>query len=770
MSEKTIVTDQAGEGNSNESARVKQKSETSRRNFLQLAIAAGSGLAIYSMVPALVKESWFAQQPNCNPAAGGQPLQSIMEIKTGPNNILKGVLKLLDEKKVYLGQPNSGSSSLSCNSGQMRYLSGYDANLPPLGRKTWPFVHGVPAPGPTLRAKVGDMLQITLLNHVDVRNFPNTLDVAEHGQACDQNTTFGVGNTYPGTVPSQANPTPSTPFFENPPNCIHGSSSVNLHFHGTHTSPSGISDNVLLNVRPSPRGRDGQPVVNEANVKPIFDQIFAACVHGHMPMEWNQWPAAWQTWQQKLLVQYDNTTPWMGNSPTAGNPALPLTERLWYQNKQEMLEHELPQYYIGAFPNCVNLPKWNGQRNSMGQAPGTHWYHAHKHGSTAMNLANGMAGALIIEGDYDATLKSYYQSQGQPIKEQVLVMQSYAAVLGPLRAEDTGDLVSVNGNYQPVLEMKPNETQFWRIVNACHARGVPLDKNPPNGLKWVQTAQDGVQLDPRNYNPDPNAPTNAFPVPAQALFINGKWLSTGSLAAGNRIDLLVKAPSTSGTYPVTFAGGTLLLTVRVTGTALNAVPFPSQAQFPQMPGFLADIRPPAGMVKREIRFNTTKTQFASPSPTPTPQESDGSRNPFNAPPPLMSNAMPMQTINGIQFSGEVDQFMKLGATEEWALFNDSPSNGAAHPFHIHVNPFQIVQWFDPAIMSPSLQASGVPMAEPWVWWDNFALPPGGWVKMWTRFVDYTGKYVFHCHIVEHEDRGMMQLVEVKPAVTSMKHK
>ena len=95
---------------------------------------------------------------------------------------------------------------------------------------------------------------------------------------------------------------------------------------------------------------------------------------------------------------------------------------------------------------------------------------------------------------------------------------------------------------------------MWRIVNACHQAWVPLDANSPTGLQWVQTAQDGVQLDPQNYNPDPSAVTNTFPVPAKTFFINGKWLSTGSLAPGNRVDLLVRAPSTAGNYNVTFSG------------------------------------------------------------------------------------------------------------------------------------------------------------------------------------------------------------------------
>ena len=114
--------------------------------------------------------------------------------------------------------------------------------------------------------------------------------------------------------------------------------------------------------------------------------------------------------------------------------------------------------------------------------------------------------------------------------------------------------------------------------------------------------------------------------------------------------------------------------------------------------------------------------------------------------------------------------MKLGATEEWTLFNDTPIGGPAHPFHIHINPFQVIALFDPSYMDPSLKTTGVPLREPWVWWDNFAIPPGGWAKMWTRFVDFTGTFVFHCHILGHEDRGMMQLVNVSPSGTTMTHK
>jgi FtsP/CotA-like multicopper oxidase with cupredoxin domain len=63
----------------------------------------------------------------------------------------------------------------------------------------------------------------------------------------------------------------------------------------------------------------------------------------------------------------------------------------------------------------------------------------------------------------------------------------------------------------------------------------------------------------------------------------------------------------------------------------------------------------------------------------------------------------------------------------------------------------------------------VKLPAPWIWWDNFAIPPGGYVKILTKFVDFTGRYVLHCHFLDHEDRGMMQLVEVKTNITTMKH-
>ncbi len=724
MLEKTIVTNQARKEDRNQSSH--EPSTNGRRAFLQQAMMMASGVGLYSILPPL------ATKVMAQPCPGGQLLQQVMEIKSS-GKVLQAVLKVLNEQRTTMSP-----TGCAADKGQMRYIAGYDPATP---ANVWPKQKGVPNPAPTLRARVGDRVQITLLNHVNVDEFNQTqdvanaskpLDVAERGEnACD--TTKSVGpnssvNTYPGD-----------PSFEKPPNCFHGSSSTNLHFHGSHVSPSGTADNVLLTIRPSPRDRLGKPLVNEQTVKPIFDQVFKACAQRQQPMQWGDWPPAWQTWQKKLLISYDQSAVWRGQR------GLPPDQQLWPQNIKAMGEKQLPQYYIGAFPNCFNIPEWNGQPDSMGQAPGTHWYHGHKHGSTALNLLNGMAGALIIEGDYDDKLNPFIK------KQQVLVLQQYGTVLNLLRSALSGqsnELVFVNGQYTPVVQMNPNEMQLWRIVNACHQAAVPIDK-PPSGIKWVQTAQDGVQFHPQNY--DPSDTDASFPVPARSK------APFGSLAPGNRIDLLVQAPSSPGMYKVTFGGGnnpTLLLTIQVkqdpaVPPIANPMPFPTRAQFPLMPGFLADINPGAIKVRRELHFKSTA------DPSVAPDMKRGKNAPY---PP------PKHTIDGKQFDEHVvDQTMLLGATEEWTLYNDG---GAAHPFHIHINPFQVIEIKDPAVNN----GNPVHLPRPWVWWDNFAIPTGGYVKMWTRFMDFTGMYVLHCHILGHEDRGMMQLVQVISNRTTMEHR
>ena len=105
----------------------------------------------------------------------------------------------------------------------------------------------------------------------------------------------------------------------------------------------------------------------------------------------------------------------------------------------------------------------------------------------------------------------------------------------------------------------------------------------------------------------------------------------------------------------------------------------------------------------------------------------------------------MFLINGKAFDHDrVDQTMRLGDVEEWTITNDSDE---WHTFHIHVNDFQLVEMDGKPVESINYQ-------------DNVSIPPDSSVKMRTRFSDFTGKFVFHCHVLFHEDHGMMSVVEV----------
>ena len=90
-----------------------------------------------------------------------------------------------------------------------------------------------PVPGPTLRAKLGDLVQLTFLNQIDPGDYGDSIDRGERGQGCDESS-----KPYPG--------------LDTFPDCFHGSSTGNIHFHGTHTNPNGTGDNVFLEIRPSP--------------------------------------------------------------------------------------------------------------------------------------------------------------------------------------------------------------------------------------------------------------------------------------------------------------------------------------------------------------------------------------------------------------------------------------------------------------------------------------------------------------------------------------
>jgi FtsP/CotA-like multicopper oxidase with cupredoxin domain len=711
---------------------------------------------------------------------------------------LRGTVVLADGQRTQVlapGNPNQGAPK--CIPQLRRYYQNFES--PPA---SGPGNALPPTVGPTLRGSLGDIVELTFLNQIDPLDYGDSIDLSEKGigTGCDSVTN---GSGYPN-FPAGTNPASDTY-----PNCFHGSTTGNMHFHGTHTSPSGTADNVFLGIHPSPR-QNGVPVVTGASVATDFNTFFANCESKlrannllEFPLTWAQMGIPnWLAGQKTMLQAFD-----VGKPPP---------QQLWPADDAVDMAGGFPQYYIGSLPYCFLLPKFPGTETPphsmlMGQSPGTMWYHAHKHGSTAIDVSNGMAGAFIIEDNspqgYDGFIKGFYRLHqnnrkvpGQtvpgpnwPIMQTTMVVNQFA---GTPKLETGGKgpaPFSINGQQVPNVSMYPGEVQLWRIVNASTISGFYLPAMPP-GFTWRQTAQDGVQFDNFNYRSRAERP----------VFV----------APGNRIDLLVQAPAHPGSttsFNVLVSQGvsqsgaentptpaTTLMTIALKGTGPAMPLLPGM---PPRPSFLSDIA--ANAPQRSLTFNT------------------GDQATGHSQHKIAIDGAPLAKFE----EGPPLTIAKLGTVEQWKISNTT-NGGIDHPFHIHINPFQVVEVFDPN--QPLLDAHGhavfengkpVPLyifsgtpksgqcllngADPstWhpcaglptiynrgtnIWWDVFPIPdagtvptgaPGagtvvpGYFMMRTRFVDYNGSYVLHCHILAHEDRGMMLQVNLAatPAMAMMQH-
>ncbi len=388
------------------------------------------------------------------------------------------------------------------------------------------------------------------------------------------------------------------------------------------------------------------------------------------------------------------------------------------------------------------------------QAEGTHWYHAHKHGSTALQVINGLVGTFEIYGEFDRQLEALFSDQGG-LPQRLLVVQQLQQTLSGLGNNPSGPPSPlINGQADPIVRMKPGEIQRWRFVGATMQDSATLDihfEGTSEQPEVRQVAMDGVQFAPQNYACQPIL----FGPDCETGTEDDSFskLTTLTLAPGNRIDLLVKAPAIPGRYSMTYEiAGNLdskaaivqqariaellehakksnaalaappLLTVVVEGTPGEGVPFPSEADFPKLPDFLADLQGP--FKPRTVGYEMTdqgnleKVHFS---------------------------------INGKQYSPDcVNETLTLDVAEEWTLTNNS---GIAHPFHIHTNPFQVVS--DGALTYNA----------PYVWRDVIPIPVGSVTTLGEAVIRYvarefTGEFVNHCHILGHEDRGMMHNVQV----------
>ncbi len=340
---------------------------------------------------------------------------------------------------------------------------------------------------------------------------------------------------------------------------------------------------------------------------------------------------------------------------------------------------------------------------------GTYWYHPHNHGSVSVQMFGGMSGAIIIEGEVD-------QVPEIAAARDILMVQQALRVNdeGVIPPEDfatffndTTQIPLINGLSNPVLEAVPGEVLRIRFLNAGVDAFILLELE---GHALYQIAFDG----------------NTFPAPVEQ--------STIYLGNANRADFMIRAGA-PGTY------------------AFQSLSH-DQGFGPTVPFTMATLRV----------LDRAPVEMALPTSLPVspalafipPDEVTNTRQlTFEVMPPQPDFPIAGFNIDGQKFDPDrIDQLVELGAVEEWTVFNTTPFE---HPFHIHVNPFLVVA------------QNGVPLDTP-VWHDTIILPAMGSITFRTRFSDFDGIYVLHCHILTHECVGMMQTVSVVPPGLSRREK
>jgi suppressor of ftsI len=363
--------------------------------------------------------------------------------------------------------------------------------------------------------------------------------------------------------------------------------------------------------------------------------------------------------------------------------------------------------FLDVAPNAEYAYRWQVPDD---HSQGTHWYHPHSHGLVEPQILSGMSGMLVIDG---LILQHYTAYTG--LVERHLLLKD---IVLPGANPDGPNTKTINGLLGGTLRMQPNEMQVWNLGNL-------------GADAYFDLAIDGAQV--WEINRDGN------------VLMQPKRLASVFLPPGSRSTVVVVAPAMAVNLAVrTLAVDTgpqgdpnpevQLATLVVAGTPVDSTTL--QARLLQPADNPADITPtPAQVASLPVTRQRTIT-FS---------ESDDGNTFF---------------IDGQEYDINRDDItVTLGDVEEWTLRNVS---GERHVFHIHQLDFLVTSVNGQAQAEDSLRdVIDLPYAQN-------GLP--GEVKVIIPFTNpiMVGRFVFHCHIVGHEDAGMMaNLVVQAPGQAAM---
>lgn len=397
------------------------------------------------------------------------------------------------------------------------------------------------------------------------------------------------------------------------------------------------------------------------------------------------------------------------------------------------------------------------------QPPGLYWYHPHVHGLNKVQVLGGASGALVVEGLETANgVASGLPERVLVIRDQELInpnalpVQS-ASMPPPIVLRDAeGDILNTGTGtgkpakdlslnfvpvsfpeYQPaVIKMRPSERQLWRVLNASAITYIDLQvlfNDVAQSLAVV--ALDGVPVNQNGNDHD------------QKQIV---WKNHILLPPAGRAEFVVKGPPEGiraslvtrsvDSGPVGENDPTRpLASIIVTSNA----PEP-QSSLPKSPAALASP-------------NEAPLRDATPARTRTLYFSEKLQDPNNPNGPTVFYL----TVAGQvptpfdPSSGVPNMTVTQGDVEDWVIENRSQE---LHAFHIHQIHFQLMEW------------NGVPVDEPYLrdtinvaYWDGkSSVYPSVKLRMDFRDRSTIGTFVYHCHVLEHEDGGMMGTIRVEP--------
>jgi suppressor of ftsI len=351
----------------------------------------------------------------------------------------------------------------------------------------------------------------------------------------------------------------------------------------------------------------------------------------------------------------------------------------------------------------------------LDQAPGLYWYHTHPHGESYQQSLDGMSGAIVIDG------MERYVPEVRNLRERILILRDEVVDKGDpdgpnlrrsVGVSESGcstsaavpeRLFTINGVLRPAIDIAPGERQFWRIVNASPDLYADLTIDTE---KFEVVAFDGMPLAFHDRKRRTESVNHVFLPPA------------------GRVEAIVTGPGT-GTH------ASLRTLCINTGPDGDPNPAMTLADLVTLPPTTARAAPTSPHGYAAVFKPVPPTQIASVE---------------NSPPDFIVTFTEDKNgfyINGKKF-GMADPPMVTIATgtyHHWRVVN---ATNELHPFHIHQVHFLFYSQNRNRVSQPE-------------WLDTVDVPVKGSVDLMMDFTDpiIRGVSLFHCHLLSHEDKGMM---------------